>query len=317
VFGLFRRLGFLAPDGRCKPFAAAADGFGLAEGVGVIVLERLSEAQRNGHGVLATVCGSAVNHGGASPGLTVPNRLSQQRVICQALESARLTAAEVDVVEAHGTGTALGDAIEAEALIAAYGRKRSDAHPLWLGSLKSNIGYSLVASGVAGVIKMVQAIRHGILPKTLHADEPSPQVDWASGNICLLSETVPWPQTGRPRRAGVSAFGISGTIAHVIVEQAPSAVAEASVITGVTGMTATSMLPWVVSARSQDALWEQAARLRSHVTSRPELALADVGFSLATTRSAHEHRAVVTARVRAGFIEGLDALASGRSASNV
>ncbi|WP_432856459.1 SDR family NAD(P)-dependent oxidoreductase [Amycolatopsis sp. CA-161197] len=273
----FSRQGGLAPDGRCKAFSDDADGTGWAEGVGVLVLEKLSDAKRNGHPVLALVRGSAVNSDGASNGFTAPNGRSQQRVIRQALAAARLEPSEVDVVEAHGTGTPLGDPVEAGSLLETYGRERE--HPLLLGSVKSNFGHTQAAAGVAGVIKLVEAMRHGVVPKTLHVGTPSSHVDWSSGAVTLVAEQVAWPQTGRPRRAAVSSFGVSGTNAHTILEQAP---ASDPVETEPAG----GVVPWVLSAKTPEALRGQVRALVGH-----DLGSAvDVGFSLLTGRSAFEHR---------------------------
>ncbi|HEV3295458.1 MAG TPA: beta-ketoacyl synthase N-terminal-like domain-containing protein, partial [Streptosporangiaceae bacterium] len=305
----------LAVDGRCKSFSAAADGTGFGEGAGLVVLERLPDAVRLGHRVLGVVAGSAVNQDGASNGLTAPNGPSQERMIRAALADARITAADVDAVEGHGTGTVLGDPIEAGALLATYGQDRAGDEPLWLGSVKSNIGHTQAAAGVAGVIKVLMALRHQQLPPTLHADEPSPHVGWDSGRVELLARSRPWPRTpGRVRRAGVSSFGISGTNAHVIIEEPSEAEAAPAVPAGDAGLG--GVVAWVVSGKTAGAVTGQAARLAAHVAARPGLEPAAVAAGLAA-RSVFGHRAVVTGRDREELLAGLGAVAAGEAAANV
>ncbi|MEV8411047.1 beta-ketoacyl synthase N-terminal-like domain-containing protein, partial [Streptomyces niveus] len=317
VFVEFSRHRGLSSDGRCRSFADSAGGTGFSEGAGVLVLERLSDARRNGHQVLAVLRGTAVNQDGASNGITAPNGPAQQKVIRKALESAGLTGADVDAVEAHGTATTLGDPIEAQAIIATYGAGHSEERPLWLGSVKSNIGHAQAAAGVAGVIKMVQAVRNGVLPQTLHVDEPSRHIAWEDGNVRLLTESREWPAyDDRPRRAGISSFGLSGTNAHVVIEAAPENAEEAVRPDGTPPL---DTVPWALSGHTEDALRAQAGRLLDRVdvlVDPDDGSVQSVAGALATTRAHHAQRAVVLGRTPAELRDGLRALADGTGTSS-
>jgi acyl transferase domain-containing protein/thioesterase domain-containing protein/acyl carrier protein len=322
--GVFLEFSFkrgLSPSGRCKSFSADADGTGWGEGAGMLVLERLSDAERNGHRVLAVVRGSALNQDGASNGLTAPNGPAQIRVILQALANAGLSAEEVDAVDAHGTGTKLGDPIEAQALIATYGQHRPENAPLALGSLKSNIGHTQAAAAVGSIIKMVMAMEHGVLPKTLHVERPSPHLDWSRGAVSLLTESRPWVRQGRPRRCAVSAFGVSGTNGHVILEEPREATKGTDETPSPRSSTADEREAWqlpryplVLSGKTESALRAQAQKLCLQWKQRIDWELVDVGRAL-TARSAFKHRAVLHASDRESALHALEAFATQRSAS--
>ncbi|MEU6018364.1 beta-ketoacyl synthase N-terminal-like domain-containing protein [Streptomyces sp. NPDC047515] len=320
----FSRSRALAPDGRCKSFSAAMDGMGMSEGAGMLALERLSDARRNGRTILAVVRGSAVVQDGVSHWLTAPNGQAHRRMIREALDAARLGPADIDAVEAHGTGTPLGDSIEVQALMDTYGAERPPEQPLWLGTLKSNIGHTQAAGGIGGIIKLVMAMRNGLLPRSLHAEQPTSMVDWSAGTVRLLAEPVPWPERDRPRRAGISSYGVSGTNVHAIIEQAPppgpldqSPPADSPDRTTATDPALRPPVPWLLSAASVPALRAQAARLHAHLAEHPELEDRDVARSLAASRAGLQHRAAVLAADRDGFLEGLAALAEGRAEPGV
>ncbi|MFC4376079.1 type I polyketide synthase [Nocardia halotolerans] len=303
-----------APDGRCKSFAAGADGTGWSEGVGLLVLERVSRARANGHPILALIPGSATNRVGASNGLAAPNGQTQQRVIRQALDEAGLAPDDIDVIDAHGSGTRLGDSIEANALLAAYGRSRRADRPLLLGSVKSNIGHAQSSSGVAGIVKLIEAMRHGVVPKTLHVEQPSPDIDWSSGALELVTQNLPWPANDGPRRAAVSSFGISGTNAHILLEYPPD---DRETAHTPPDAPAPASIAWPISAVTPAALAAQARRLLDHVRAHPELRPVDIGYSLATTRSHFPQRAVVLGGSRDELICAVSALADGADTATV
>ncbi|MEF3113637.1 type I polyketide synthase [Streptomyces chrestomyceticus] len=314
IFLEYSRQDAMAPDGRCKSFSAAADGAGWADGVGVVLLERLSDAVRNGRRILAVVRGSAVNHDGASNGLTAPNGPSQQRMIRKALADARLSPGQIDLVEGHGTGTPLGDAIEADALLAAYGAERD--RPLWLGSVKSHLGHPQAAAGMAGLMKVVLALRHGTLPPSRYADRPAETVERSPGALRLVARAAPWPETGQPRRAAVSAFGVSGTNVHTVLEQAPEQTPEPAG-TAPGAEPGDRAVPWVLSGRTPDALRDQARRLLADLAARPGRSVRDIGWSLALTRASFAHRAAVLGDDRDALTAGLRAVADGRAETEV
>ncbi|MFI1798846.1 type I polyketide synthase [Streptomyces sp. NPDC020379] len=322
-FTWFSRLRVLSPDSRSRAYADTADGAAWSEGAGLLLLERLSDARRNGHRVLALVRGSAVNQDGASGGLTAPSGPAQQRVIHQALADARLAPRDIDAVEGHGTGTPLGDTVEVEALLAAYGKERPEERSLWLGSVKSNLGHTQAAAGVVGVIKTVLSMQHGLLPRTLHVDEPPSGADRSDGSLRVLTEARPWPrESGRTRRAGVSSFGLTGTNAHLILEEAPAEDGTDTTTASAGAARAqapapTGAAPWILSARSQAALRAQARQLADRVAADLGLSAQDVAHSLATTRALHGHRAVISGSGRAELLASTEELATGKRASRV